>query len=814
MTTDSIPKTLGKYEIIGEIGRGGFAAVYEAVDTTLDRTVALKVLAPHLLWDPSFLERFQQEAKLAARLKHPNIVVIYEFGTLEGVVYIAMEYLGGQNLAGFIREEGALAPSRILKITSQVASALDYAHSQGLVHRDIKPSNIMVGTDDHVTVTDFGIAKAAAATALTTTGKIFGTPEYMSPEQAMGTRELDARSDNYSLGVVVYQMFTGQVPFSGETPLGVMRCHVDEPPPPPLQINPAIPPAVEAILLKALAKDREKRYQRAGDMALVLEEALREKVEDKERAEARAREERARQEQIAALYEQALGLARARQWRQALAKVAEIQVLDPQFADPEGIAARAREEAAREEETQRQNELAALYAEAVRLLRAGQYREALEKWEEVQARDPRYPDRQNVQANARKKLAALAETAPPKRGLPRWNLAIVGGLALVAIVAVVVLLINPIPLPIPPPVVATATATPSRAPSPIPTYTPTPPVVATATATPSHTPSLAAPIRTPTRTSTPTRRLTSTPTPHPGEAYFNQGLTLLGQGKFEQAIAQFDQALVLGWETAELYHQRAWACHEWQYYEGGCSYEQAIADYTRAIKLDPRNPDHYGDRAWSYVHLPDIGLAITDYTKAIELEPQEPRYYYWRGWTYTQMKEVDLAIADYNRAIELDPDYVYAYINRGQTYQDQGDYQAAIRDYDKAIEINPQEAWAAYLNRGIIYDQQLGNSSQALSDLNKAVELAPNDPNPYFHRGVYFLRLEQWEALISDMTQAIPLAPTWPDLYGHRGYAYRQLGQVAEAWADYEKFLELTEGNPGYADWRTDVQKWLAEHPK
>ncbi len=340
MTTDSIPKRLGKYEIIGEIGRGGFAAVYEAVDTTLDRTVALKALAPHLLWDPSFPERFQQEAKLAANLKHPNIVVIYEFGKLEGVAYIAMEYLGGQNLAGLVREKGALAPSRILKITSQVASALDYAHSQRLVHRDVKPSNIMVGADDHVTVTDFGIAKAAAATALTTTGKIFGTPEYMSPEQAMGTRELDARSDNYSLGVVVYQMFTGQVPFSGETPLGVMRCHADEPPPPPSQINPATPRAVETVLLKALAKDRDERYQRAGDMVLALEEALREKAEDKEQAEARAREERARaeaerekQEKLSILYAEAGKAYEAGQWQDAIDAFEQILALDAEYRD-------------------------------------------------------------------------------------------------------------------------------------------------------------------------------------------------------------------------------------------------------------------------------------------------------------------------------------------------------------------------------------------------------------------------------------------------------------------------------------------------
>ena len=340
MTTDSIPKRLGKYKIIREIGRGGFAAVYEAVDTTLDRTVALKALAPHLLWDQSFLERFQQEAKLAANLKHPNIAVIYEFGQLEGVAYIAMEYLGGWNLAELVREKGALAPSRILKITSQVASALDYAHSKGVVHRDIKPSNIMIGAGDHVSVTDFGIAKATAATALTTTGKIFGTPEYMSPEQAMGKRELDARSDNYSLGVVVYRMFTGQVPFTAETPLGVMRCHTDQPPPPPSQINPAITPTVETVLLKALAKEREKRYQRAGDMALALEEALREEAEDKEWAEAKAREERAKaeaerekQDRLSILYAEAGKAYGAGRWQDAIDAFEQVLALDAEYRD-------------------------------------------------------------------------------------------------------------------------------------------------------------------------------------------------------------------------------------------------------------------------------------------------------------------------------------------------------------------------------------------------------------------------------------------------------------------------------------------------
>jgi serine/threonine protein kinase len=268
--TNQFPEKFGKYKIVEEVGRGGFADVYRAIDTTLDRTVALKFLEPRLLREPTFVERFQYEAKLAANLN--------EFGWEAGTVYFAMEFLEGRTLKEVILDEGALPSQRIVNLVGQIASALDYAHGRGLVHRDIKPSNIMVGADDHVTVMDFGIAKAAALTALTTTGRIFGTPQYMSPEQAEGLEEPDARSDIYSLGVVVYEMIAGEVPFTGTTPLSIMRGHADKPPPRPSEINPDVPPAVEAVLLKALAKKREERYQSAGAMATALQQGVSEAV--------------------------------------------------------------------------------------------------------------------------------------------------------------------------------------------------------------------------------------------------------------------------------------------------------------------------------------------------------------------------------------------------------------------------------------------------------------------------------------------------------------------------------------------------------
>jgi formylglycine-generating enzyme required for sulfatase activity/predicted Ser/Thr protein kinase len=277
--TDSVPDKLGKYKIIEEVGRGGFAAVYKAVDTTLDRTVALKVLAPHLLWDPTFVQRFQREAKVAANLDHPNIVTIYEVSQIEGVYFIAMQFLEGRTLSQLLQAEGAWPVSRVQGVIEQVASALDYAHARGFVHRDIKPSNVIVTEDGQATLTDFGLVKAGEGTKLSTTGVVFGTPEYMSPEQAEG-KVLDARSDIYSLGVVLFEMLAGRAPFVADTTPAVLYKHVHEPP--PLDELPFdLPRGVVAVVEKALAKKREARYQSAGEMAWAFKAAVETTAEPK-----------------------------------------------------------------------------------------------------------------------------------------------------------------------------------------------------------------------------------------------------------------------------------------------------------------------------------------------------------------------------------------------------------------------------------------------------------------------------------------------------------------------------------------------------
>lgn len=244
------------------------AEVYRARDDLLGRDVAIKVLHDRYSRDRAFVERFRREAQAAANLNHPNVVALYDYGADDETYFIVMEFIDGRSLADVITTDGPLLPERAAEIASDVAKALERAHNNGLVHRDVKPGNIMITSSGQTKVTDFGIARALVGDneqTMTQTGMVIGTAAYLSPEQAQGNK-VDGRSDVYSLGIVLHEMLTGSAPFSGDTPLAVAYKHVRENPPAPSSINPDVPPALDAITMKALAKNPDNRYSTAHEM--------------------------------------------------------------------------------------------------------------------------------------------------------------------------------------------------------------------------------------------------------------------------------------------------------------------------------------------------------------------------------------------------------------------------------------------------------------------------------------------------------------------------------------------------------------------
>ncbi|MBK9714939.1 MAG: PQQ-binding-like beta-propeller repeat protein [Kouleothrix sp.] len=269
---EQLGSQIGRYEVIAALGRGGMGVVYRAFDPMLDRPVALKLLDPDRACQPAVVSRLRREAISAARLHHPNIAILYEFGESGGAPFLAMEYVPGASLRQLLGA-GPLPAERALPILAQIAEALDYAHNMGIVHRDVKPSNVIVDGADHAMLIDFGLAEMAEDALATADNAVLGTPHYMSPEQAAG-RRADGRSDQYALAAVAYELLTGLPPFHGRSSTAVIHAHIYELPPPPTERQPSLPSAINTVLLRGLAKRPEDRYPSAAAFVAALRTAL------------------------------------------------------------------------------------------------------------------------------------------------------------------------------------------------------------------------------------------------------------------------------------------------------------------------------------------------------------------------------------------------------------------------------------------------------------------------------------------------------------------------------------------------------------
>ncbi|HEY7952456.1 MAG TPA: Stk1 family PASTA domain-containing Ser/Thr kinase [Solirubrobacteraceae bacterium] len=260
----------GRYEVLSRIGSGGMADVYLARDALLGRQVALKLLQHRFAQDQEFVERFRREASSAAGLSHPNVVAIFDRGEWDGTYYIAMEYLPGRTLKTLVREEGPMDPASAIEIVIQILRAAKFAHKRGIIHRDLKPHNVILDEEGRAKVTDFGIARAGASD-MTLTGSIMGTAQYLSPEQAQG-QAVSETSDLYAVGIVLYELLTGAVPFDGETAVSIALMQVSAPPPAPSVLNPAVTPELDAVVARALAKSPDERFADAAEFILALEQ--------------------------------------------------------------------------------------------------------------------------------------------------------------------------------------------------------------------------------------------------------------------------------------------------------------------------------------------------------------------------------------------------------------------------------------------------------------------------------------------------------------------------------------------------------------
>ena len=259
-----------RYQIIEELGRGGMGRVYKATDTKINEKVALKLIKLEIASDKKTLERFGNELRIARKIVHKNVGRMYDINEDKGTHYITMEYVSGQDLRGLIRQSGKLGVETALSIAKQVCDGLAEAHKTGVIHRDLKPSNIMIDREGNVRIMDFGIARSLKEKGITGAGVMIGTPEYMSPEQAEA-KEVDQRSDLYSLGAILYEMVTGRVPFEGDTALSIAMRHKGETPKDPKEYNAQIPDDLSQLILKCLEKDKDSRFQNAGEIQSELE---------------------------------------------------------------------------------------------------------------------------------------------------------------------------------------------------------------------------------------------------------------------------------------------------------------------------------------------------------------------------------------------------------------------------------------------------------------------------------------------------------------------------------------------------------------
>ncbi|MFH1227499.1 MAG: tetratricopeptide repeat protein [Planctomycetota bacterium] len=843
-----MPTIFGKYTIEKKLGQGGMGAVYLALDPALNRRVALKIITSA---DPELLERFQREASAVAKLKHTNIIQVYESGIINKQHYFTMDYIEGVSLEKLISSSKRPNIKNMAGIIQQVASALHYAHSQSIIHRDIKPANILVDKSGKVYIADFGLAKQLTGLdrSLTLTGTTVGTPDYMPPEQAQGKKdEIDPRSDIFSLGATMYHCLTGRLPFPGKEIYEVLSKVVNDDPPTPSSVIKIIPKDLETICLKCLNKDKAKRYQTAEELAQDLKRYL-------EGGQITAKP-------TGVISKLLIKAAKNKTASLSIAGAAVILAIVAisllvSSSNKGQLVARYRQEAQQAFDKDQYDQARAICNKLLVLSPGDEaIKSILKKCEKIIKEQEDKKQQKDAQA---KEAATKAQRIADIRAQAKSILDRAGG------------------APTPDQKIQLA----RESLDVDPTYGDAWQVIGYAyrekevydkaveafTKAIKATPTLAYSYYERARITTNIykKRDQAIPdfakvleldpnsdigwfakgtveyyqedydkaissynkaielNPNYAEAYHNRGATYRNKENMDQAIKDYNKVIELNPNYIEAYSNRgiaywmkgdtAQAIKDWAktieldpkfaqaYYNRGCVYtktgaiELAIKDFNKAMELDPNNASFYNGRGIAYSEKGDRAQAIKDYDKATELDPNDTNAYTNRGLVYKNMGKAELAIKEYDKAIELNPNHAKAYADRGNAYADMGATEQAFRDYDKAIELDPNYA-NSYINRGLAYLRK-GELEQAIKDYDKAIELTPKDANAYANRGIVYWTKGDTALAIKDYDKAIELNPGYSMAYFNRGLAYYKNGDIDRAIADYDKVIEL---NPSYAD--------------
>lgn len=801
MSKGLIGQTFGKYQILDRLGAGGMADVYKAYQTGLDRNVAIKIIHEHMIDDDSFVERFRREAQSVAQLRHPHILQVIDFDIQDDTYYMVMEYIRGGDLKKYIVDNGPSKPEFALKTIAQVADALDYAHQKNMIHRDIKPANIMFTDQSHeqAVLTDFGIAKILDASMLTSSGMLVGTPLYMSPESGLGN-PADERSDIYGLGIVLYEMLIGEVPFQAETPYGIIMKHISEPLPLRDVHDIELPDFVELVLMRATQKDPDDRYQTAGEFSEALKKAQHE-------------------------IEGMAGTKIMRERRHATTQKQRKTKPMPQEANKP-------QKPKRDPNTQKESSvpltlMAGLVAALLIILGFGafgfaQQNQALVAAVATQAELPTQvalvPDGNVASENVADEDNTVAATEE---------------VAVNAAPADAVTQENDVPAE---EVDQDNDAPPATQVPPEPTQPP-PPQTGNDNQPPSNGNSGQPPSGNPPSSSSrggpPNSNSQSGMPEQPQgssiaqDAVNNELLSRFGNGfppnfppgnpevgRRIRAVADDPEALYsLALEAIETGNQqfvppmmaRAITLDPQPEYYTLLGYGHmdpnnfvaAEQSFTSAIELDITFFEAYKGRALAYENQGEYRAAASDYQTAIDLQPDDAELYYALANVQfaVQPPPFERIVSNLERAIVLNPDDERYHHALGRAHIDTGDWDSAITAFSTAIDLAPRDA-SNYYWRAIAHYER-GDTDFVLEDLEDAYERGyERDSEYYAIAGDIYLELDDFEEAARNYNQALELEPGYHALYSFLALAMYESGDELDALAIIDEALRKNVDDP------------------